>query len=128
MSDTDIVLVDGVRTPFVKSGTDAKELPAQELGRQVLQALFKKVAIKPTDVDEFIFGCVAQPHDAANVTRVAPGDPCPYHPSQLCQFNAVGHRGHASDPGRGSRADRRRRHGIFEQCGDPVQPEGREVF
>lgn len=71
MSDKDIVLVDGVRTPFVKSGTTAKDLPAQELGRQVLQALFKRVAIKPSDVDEFIFGCVAQPHDAANVTRVA---------------------------------------------------------
>ena len=71
MSDKDIVLVEGVRTPFVKSGTDAKDLTPQELGRQVMQALFKKLALEPSEVDEFIFGCVAQPAEAANVTRVA---------------------------------------------------------
>lgn len=67
----DIVLVDGVRTPFVKSGTAAKNLPAQDLARQVLTAFLKKVRIKPESIDEVVFGCVAQPSDAANVTRVA---------------------------------------------------------
>ena len=67
----ELVILDGVRTPFIKSGSDAKDLSAADLGRQVLQALFKKVPVDPNLVNEFIFGCVAQPFDAANVTRVA---------------------------------------------------------
>ena len=71
MASPELVILDGVRTPFIKSGTDAKDLSAADLGRQILQALFKKVPVDPKLVDEFIFGCVAQPFDAANVTRVA---------------------------------------------------------
>jgi len=66
-----LVIAEGVRTPFLKSGSDAKDLSAAELGRQVLQALFKRAPVDPKEVDEIIFGCVAQPFDAANVTRVA---------------------------------------------------------
>jgi acetyl-CoA C-acetyltransferase/acetyl-CoA acyltransferase len=66
-----LVIAEGVRTPFVKSGSDAKDLSAAELGRQVMQALFKRAPVDPKEVDEIIFGCVAQPFDAANVTRVA---------------------------------------------------------
>lgn len=68
---TQLVIVDGVRTPFLKSGSDAKDLSAAELGKQVLQALMKKVPLKPEEIDEIIFGCVAQPFDQANVARVA---------------------------------------------------------
>ena len=67
----ELVIVDGVRTPFLKSGSDAKDMPAAELGRQVMQAVFKKLPIAPQEVDEVIFGCVAQPFDQANVARVA---------------------------------------------------------
>src|SRR3954463_14637850 len=67
----EVVLVDGLRTPFVKSGTGARNLPAQELARQVLVALFKKLPVRPEEVDEVILGCVAQPAEAANVARVA---------------------------------------------------------
>jgi len=66
-----LVIVDGVRTPFIKSGAEVREAGAAELGRQVLQALFKRVPVDPREVDEIILGCVAQPFDAANVTRVA---------------------------------------------------------
>ncbi len=66
-----LVILEGVRTPFLKAGSDAKDLSAAELGKQVLQALFKKAPLDPAAVDEIIFGCVAQPFDAANVTRVA---------------------------------------------------------
>lgn len=66
-----LVIAEGVRTPFLKAGSDAKEMGAAELGRQVLQALFKLIPLDPAEVDEIIFGCVAQPFDAANVTRVA---------------------------------------------------------
>jgi len=67
----EIVVLGGVRTPFLKAGTLARDLPAQELARQVLVALFNRFPVKPSDVDEVIFGCVAQPVEAANVTRVA---------------------------------------------------------
>jgi acetyl-CoA acetyltransferase family protein len=66
-----LVIAEGVRTPFLKSGSEAKDLSAAELGRQVMQALFKRAPVDPKEVDEIIFGCVAQPFDAANVTRVA---------------------------------------------------------
>jgi len=66
----EIVLLGGVRTPFLKSGTLARDISAQELGRQVLVALFNKYPVKPGEVDEVIFGCVAQPVEAANIARV----------------------------------------------------------
>jgi acetyl-CoA C-acetyltransferase/acetyl-CoA acyltransferase len=68
---TQLVILEGVRTPFLKSGSDAKDLGAAELGKQVLQALLKRLPLRPEQIDEIIFGCVAQPFDAANVTRVA---------------------------------------------------------
>lgn len=67
----DLVIAEGVRTPFLKAGSDAKDLSASDLGVQVLKALFERAPIKPEEVDEYIFGCVAQPFDQANVTRVA---------------------------------------------------------
>jgi acetyl-CoA C-acetyltransferase/acetyl-CoA acyltransferase len=67
----ELVIVDGVRTPFLKSGGEAREAGAGELGRQILQALFKRVPVDVKEVDEVIFGCVAQPFDQANVARVA---------------------------------------------------------
>jgi acetyl-CoA acetyltransferase family protein len=68
---TQLVIVEGVRTPFLKSGSDAKDLSAAELGKQILQALLKKIPLNPAEIDEIIFGCVAQPFDQANVARVA---------------------------------------------------------
>src|SRR6185436_19296134 len=65
-----IVIVDGVRTPFLKAGTVARELPAYELGRQALVALMAKLNLKPDAVDEVVIGCVGNPPEAANVARV----------------------------------------------------------
>src|SRR5688500_14024375 len=65
-----LVIVDGVRTPFSKMGTDLAHLGADELGRIAVSALLAKTALDPALIDEVIFGCVAQPADAANVARV----------------------------------------------------------
>src|SRR5438270_2521912 len=65
-----LVIVDGVRTPFSKAGTDLASLGADELGRIAVNALLTKTGLDPALVDEVIFGCVAQPADAANVARV----------------------------------------------------------
>ena len=70
MSGTRLVIVDGVRTPFSKMGTDLAHLGADELGRIAVSALLAKTGIDPAIIDEVIFGCVAQPADAANVARV----------------------------------------------------------
>src|SRR5258707_14678955 len=70
MSTERLVIVDGVRTPFCKAGTDLASLGADELGRIAVNALLTRTGLDPALVDEVIFGCVAQPMDAANVARV----------------------------------------------------------
>ena len=45
-------------------------LGAEELGRIAVNALLTRTGLDPSLVDEVIFGCVAQPVDAANVARV----------------------------------------------------------
>ncbi len=65
-----LVIVDGVRTPFCKAGSDLAALGADELGRIVVNALLTRTGLDPQMVDEVIFGCVAQPVEAANVARV----------------------------------------------------------
>src|SRR2546428_3830375 len=70
MSSQRLVVIDGVRTPFCKMGTDLARLGADELGRVALNALLTRTGIDPGIVDEVIFGCVGQPADAGNVARV----------------------------------------------------------
>ena len=65
-----LVIVDGVRTPFCKAGTDLARLDAVELGRIATTNLLQRTGLDPKLVDEVIFGCVSQPADAANIARV----------------------------------------------------------
>jgi len=65
-----LVIVDGVRTPFCKAGTELATLGAEELGRMAVSALLARTAFDLALVDQVIFGCVAQPAEAANVARV----------------------------------------------------------
>src|SRR6478752_10763029 len=70
MNEKRLVIVDGIRTPFSKAGTELASLGADELGRTVVNSLLMRTGLDPAIVDEVIFGCVAQPVDAANVARV----------------------------------------------------------
>jgi len=65
-----LVIVDGVRTPFCKAGSDLAGLAADELGRIAVNALLTRTGFDPGLVDEVIFGCVCQPVAAPNVARV----------------------------------------------------------
>jgi acetyl-CoA acetyltransferase family protein len=65
-----LVIIDGIRTPFAKMGSDLAALGADELGRIAVNALLARTGIDPGIIDEVIFGCVGQPADAANVARV----------------------------------------------------------
>ena len=64
------VIVDGVRTPFARSGGVFKDIPAEELGRLAVRELLEKTAIDPKVVDEVIIGTVSQLVDTANVSRI----------------------------------------------------------
>ena len=65
-----MVIVDGVRTPFCKMGTELSTFSADDLGRIAVNALLTRTGLDPALIDEVIFGCVAQPMDAANIARV----------------------------------------------------------
>jgi acetyl-CoA acyltransferase len=64
------VIVDGVRTPFVKAAGPLNHTPTQELGRLVVRELLYRTDMAAEEVDELIAGNVASPADAANVARV----------------------------------------------------------
>jgi acetyl-CoA acetyltransferase family protein len=65
-----IAIVDGIRTPFCKMGSSFNNLSAQELGRIAARELIERMGLDVKLIDEVIFGCVAQPADAANIARV----------------------------------------------------------
>jgi acetyl-CoA acetyltransferase family protein len=67
----DVVIVDGVRTPYAKANTELKDVPAQDLGRIVTVELLARTGFDGGDLDQVIFGNIAQPPDAVNVARVA---------------------------------------------------------
>ncbi len=65
-----LAVVDGLRTPFAKSFGAMSSVTADDMGRQAVVAVLEKSGIKPDAIDEVIFGNVAGPADAANVSRV----------------------------------------------------------
>ncbi len=65
-----LYIVDGVRTPFAKLGTTLAGCDATELGRTATAAVLARNAFDPALIDEVVFGCVGNPVDAANVSRV----------------------------------------------------------
>lgn len=70
MSAPRLVIVDGVRTPFCKMGSNLAPLTADELGRVAVNALLTRTDLDPRLIDEVIIGCVGQPHESANLGRV----------------------------------------------------------
>lgn len=66
----EVVVVDGIRTPYIKAGTLFNEITAQELGRTALAELLVRTAIDPNLIDEVVVGNIAQPAEAANIARV----------------------------------------------------------
>ena len=66
-----VVLVDGVRTPFAKSGSALKDIPAQELGRVAVRELLARTEFDPSRLDEVVLGNCGTPADAANLARVS---------------------------------------------------------
>lgn len=69
-SDRDVVLVEGVRTPFVKSDTKFKDVHPAELGRVAVHELIERSNLDVNAVDEVIIGNTGNPPDAVNIGRV----------------------------------------------------------
>jgi acetyl-CoA acetyltransferase family protein len=67
----DVVVVEGVRTPYARAGTELKNVSAAELGRIVITELLARTDFDPAGLDHVISGNIAQPPDAVNVARVA---------------------------------------------------------
>ena len=69
-NERDVVVVAGVRTPFVKAGTLFAGLSTVELGRVAVREVIERAEIDPAMLDEVIVGNIAGPADAINVARV----------------------------------------------------------
>jgi acetyl-CoA acyltransferase len=69
-SPRDVVLVDGVRTPFAKADTKLKSVHPAELGRTALKELLARTNLNPDVIDEVIIGNAGNPPDAVNISRV----------------------------------------------------------
>lgn len=70
MSENDVVIVGGVRTPFAKAGTKLKDVHPVDLGQTALKQLLAEVDIDVNEIDEVIIGNTGNPSDAANISRV----------------------------------------------------------
>ncbi len=69
-SPRDVVLIDGVRTPFAKAGTKLKTVHPAKLGQLSLTELIARTNLDTQIVDEVIIGNTGTPSDAVNISRV----------------------------------------------------------
>ena len=67
----DVVILDGVRTAIGTFGGSLKDIPARELGAQVIREALKRSAISSDQVDEVVLGCVGQVSGDAFIARLA---------------------------------------------------------
>jgi acetyl-CoA C-acetyltransferase len=66
-----IYIIDGARTPFLKSRNRPGPFAASDLATAAGKALLVRQRFAPTDLDEVILGCAAPSADEVNIGRVA---------------------------------------------------------
>lgn len=66
-----VVIIDGSRTPFLRSGTGYMDLMSYQLGGFAIKGLLNKTGIDPESVDSVIMGNVISNVKTANVAREA---------------------------------------------------------
>jgi acetyl-CoA acyltransferase len=64
-----VAIVDGCRTPFVRSGTAFKDMSAIDLGTIAVRELVDRAALDGDQVDEVIYGTVVHNVQAPNIAR-----------------------------------------------------------
>jgi acetyl-CoA C-acetyltransferase len=67
----DVYIIDGARTPFLKSRNRPGPFSASDLATAVGKALLARQRFAPSDLDEVILGCAAPSIDEVNIGRVA---------------------------------------------------------
>src|SRR5438132_7559620 len=67
----DIFIIDGARTPFLKSRNRPGPFAASDLATAAGKALLVRQPFAPTELDEVILGCAAPSVDEVNIGRVA---------------------------------------------------------
>ncbi|MDQ7063703.1 MAG: acetyl-CoA C-acyltransferase [candidate division KSB1 bacterium] len=65
------VVVDGCRIPFLRSGTQYRDLSAYDLARLAIKAILHKTQIEPGRIDQVIMGNVIVNNKYSNVARQA---------------------------------------------------------
>src|SRR5262245_33112534 len=65
-----LAVLAGVRTPFAKSFGALANVPADQLGRVAVEGVLARADVRPVEVGEVVFGNVAGPVEASNVSRV----------------------------------------------------------
>ncbi len=66
-----VVLVDGCRIPFQRSGTGYTDLMAYDLARMALRGLLDRSSLSPSMIDQVIMGTVIQEVKTSNLARDA---------------------------------------------------------
>ena len=66
-----VYIVDGARTPFVKSRNQPGPFSASDLATDAGRALLLRMPFAPDALDEVILGCAAPSPDEVNIGRVA---------------------------------------------------------
>lgn len=66
-----IVLIDGCRTPFLKSETDFLNTMTYELGQLAIRGLLNKTGVDPKLIDSVVLGCVISTLKTSNLAREA---------------------------------------------------------
>jgi acetyl-CoA acyltransferase len=66
-----VVLIDGCRTPFLRSGTNYMDLLSYQLGQFAIKGLLVKTGIDPQLIDGVVMGCVISNVKTPNVAREA---------------------------------------------------------
>ncbi|GIV32821.1 MAG: acetyl-CoA acetyltransferase [Chitinophagales bacterium] len=83
MKNKNIVIIDGCRTPFLRAGTDYKDLMSYQLGAFAIRGLLNKTGLDAQHVDSVVYGTVIANVKTSNVAREAalvaglhPSTPC----------------------------------------------------
>src|SRR6478736_8172025 len=66
-----VYVVDGARTPFLKSKNRPGPFAASDLATQAGRSLLMRQKFAPSELDEVILGCAAPSVDEVNIGRVA---------------------------------------------------------
>lgn len=64
-----VAVIDGCRTPFLRSGTEFFDVTGHELGRMAVAGLLHRTGIDPSAVELLVMGAVLQDPRATNVAR-----------------------------------------------------------